>query len=1495
MTDRVRVAVRVRPFTPAELHRGDRCILSVHDGQKVRICNPNVQEGDSNGAWDREREFIFDFAYWSHDPHSPRYATQQTIFNDLGKDVLKQAMAGYNVCLFAYGQTGSGKSYSMVGFKTGERGLIPMIFEELFHQIKASAQANAAQAKAGVRVEHLVEVSMLEIYCEKVRDLFHPGADRNNLRVREHPNTGPYVEGLQTSAVTCYEEVNELLKSANCLRTVASTRMNASSSRAHTIVQVIVTQRKVDTTKADIEITDTTSHLNLVDLAGSERTDKAGTSGQQLKEGSNINKSLLTLSQIIRALAEEATEEGKKKKGSNKLRVPYRDSMLTWLLKESLGGNSKTIMIAALGPSEHHYHESLSTLRYADSAKAITNVAVVNEDANQSLIRALEQEIEMLKTTMSRKGGAPSTNATGVSPDVLRLREQLAESERLRIAMACSWEERVKASQAARQKELASLREMGVGSDMATSMGPSGGRRGVRADGSMVDGVGANSTAPQLINLNEDPLLAELLVYGLQPGTTRVGTPTWTGAASAGAGAGPVKNTIQLTGLSIKDEHCVFEWKAVGGGDQGVMAASARPAEVTLCALEGVVYVNGQLLKAGARDAAGVLQPGPPRVLTHSDRVILGTNHVFRFHDPVVASEMHQKREAAAAAAMARGGSGAVAAELLPPVVHDWAFAQRELAEQQLGQIQKQSAVAAAEEFARKEAALRSAHEQEIRAMEERVKREKEEGLAKLRLEQEAARLAAERELEQKKNAAAREELERRNEELRRAQQQLLDKHAFMELELVRKKRELEEAAADLQRRQMLKEMMDEKILAILPLINEVNQICEAVQRKAFYKARLTFGQMERLETLGKAQGEICVDMFVGDDLVAVWSEEKFLGRVDLFRALYMNWVDSGGKVDDVLAPQDDPFWDEEPGTLIGSSQVYLKPLTYLVSSTDQSAIIDAGGNAAGSLLVQLRPCGPDGDEDEDALPDVERPEELLGQRLDFKVEIKGAAGLGPALCRNVYVRYTLKVEEDGGSLSPYAAQPSSGRQYSTGTSGVVSRDPKLSYLRQHTINPVTMLSLDHLQNEVVRFEVFGFPRVQRAISFRTLGSAPGKAAPVEAPDTNVAAHEPPSSGTASSSNRATASNGANSSLGGSRGPKGGLPAKSVSFHASTAPQGAAPAAATRGAPPPAGATAVGAPGSSPPTYEVAQSSAASGHGLVQKRSTFHAGSPATAAAVTAGLVGKAGSEGGGGGPGAGAGVGAGAGPGHSIERGTPPKVPHGLAAGAAGKPPISTAQHAQVVHVGAVQAEPVPSASSGRQVIPPSTPPGSTGRASPAPSSATSPSAGAAQPSQSPGATSPASARDTIPVTSHMQDSTASVTGNSLSSQNVPAFMSTGGSSVPSIGSAPSVTTGSLSGAIRGLPGDRYTPLNSPPSGDEAGSPPMGPAASPPVPAGPSLAALVAERAPLAVPAAQAAQVPGSQVDGRVVGLVGHIPVVVDGSPGQKQANQATEQVRCL
>ncbi|KAI2471943.1 kinesin-domain-containing protein [Annulohypoxylon bovei var. microspora] len=395
----VRVVVRVRAFLPREIERGAECLISMDPITQQTILHvPNDSDPANSRAKSRkvveEKDFTFDNSFWSHDLEDEHYAHQEDVYNCLGEEFLDHNFEGYHTCIFAYGQTGSGKSYTMMG-TPDQAGLIPRTCEDLFQRIEAAQNETP-------NISYHVRASYFEVYNEHVRDLLVPVVPNQApyyLKIRESPTDGPYVKDLTEVPVRNLNEILRYMKAGDASRTVASTKMNDTSSRSHAVFTIMLKQIHHDM-ETD-ETTERSSRIRLVDLAGSERAKSTEATGARLREGSNINKSLTTLGRVIAALADpKAQRPGKR----NRDIVPYRDSILTWLLKDSLGGNSKTAMIACISPSD--YEETLSTLRYADQAKRIRTRAVVNQDhistaERDAQIAAMAEEIRLLQQSVS--------------------------------------------------------------------------------------------------------------------------------------------------------------------------------------------------------------------------------------------------------------------------------------------------------------------------------------------------------------------------------------------------------------------------------------------------------------------------------------------------------------------------------------------------------------------------------------------------------------------------------------------------------------------------------------------------------------------------------------------------------------------------------------------------------------------------------------------------------------------------------------------------------------------------------------------------------------------------------------------------------------------------------------------------------------------------------------------------------------------------------------
>ncbi|XP_025892127.1 kinesin-like protein KIF1A isoform X9 [Nothoprocta perdicaria] len=888
----VKVAVRVRPFNSREMSRESKCIIQM-SGSTTTILNPKQPK-------ETPKSFSFDYSYWSHTtPADINYASQKQVYRDIGEEMLQHAFEGYNVCIFAYGQTGAGKSYTMMGKQEkDQQGIIPQLCEDLFSRINDTTNDN---------MSYSVEVSYMEIYCERVRDLLNP-KNKGNLRVREHPLMGPYVEDLSKLAVTSYNDIQDLMDSGNKARTVAATNMNETSSRSHAVFNIIFTQKRHD---AETDITtEKVSKISLVDLAGSERADSTGAKGTRLKEGANINKSLTTLGKVISALAEMDSGPNKNKKKKKTDFIPYRDSVLTWLLRENLGGNSRTAMVAALSPADINYDETLSTLRYADRAKQIRCNAVINEDPNNKLIRELKDEVARLRDLLYAQGLGDiidMTNAiAGISPSsslsalssraasVASLHERimfapgseeaierLKETEKIIAELNETWEEKLRRTEAIRMEREALLAEMGVA---------------MREDGGTL-GVFSPKKTPHLVNLNEDPLMSECLLYYIKDGITRVGRED-----------AEKRQDIVLSGHFIKEEHCLFRSDTRSGGE----------VIVTLEPCEGAdTYVNGKKVTE-------------PSVLRSGNRIIMGKSHVFRFNHP---EQARQERE--------RTPCAETPAE---PV--DWAFAQRELLEKQ-GIDMKQEM------------------EQRLQELEDQYRKEREEAnylLEQQRLDYESKLEALQKQMDSRYYPEANEEEEEPEDEVQWTEREFelalwaFRKWKWYQFTSLRDLlwgnaiflKEANAISVELKKKvQFQFVLLTDTLYSPLPPDLLPPDAAKDREKRPFPRTIVA------VEVQDQKNGA-----------THYWTLEKLRQRLDLMREMYDRAAEVPSSVIedcDNVVTGGDPFYDRFPWfRLVGRAFVYLSNLLYPVPLVHRVAIVSEKGEVKGFLRVAVQAISAD-------------------------------------------------------------------------------------------------------------------------------------------------------------------------------------------------------------------------------------------------------------------------------------------------------------------------------------------------------------------------------------------------------------------------------------------------------------------------------------------------------------------------------------------------------
>lgn len=555
--DFIKVAIRIRPMLAKD--KGQDDVVKLHmDGQSVSVEHPTV----------KNRVYTFDtiFDSRSKKQHQLGFASQEDVFQALGSRVVDSALNGYNSCLFAYGQTGTGKTHTVLGgavltSQTSEdRGLLPRILENMFSDMEKKKADKGTYGEA----EFQVKISYLEIYNESIHDLLVPPklAKDRALQVKYHPKLGVVVNDLTESVANTIGEANEMVNFGTKMRSVAATSMNSRSSRAHTLFTFRFEQNMPN---GDSII----SQVQLVDLAGREQERTSGDDPERLRERSFINKSLFHLSSCISNLC----------KAKSKDKLPewaFRNSKLTLLLSHSLGGNSRTAMVAAVSPSAADAEETQSTLRFAGAVKSIKTAVSCNQMNKKDLVQQLNQEIERLRMEVHRKSTSPTEKD-----------EQIAQLEAL-----------VEHYRGGKQES---------GDDLAKERKKALEELGLSTDHGELVGVSAQKNVPYLVNLSEDPYLEGCLMYFIRDGVE----------ATLGSAEG---NTIVLGGLGIREKHCCFT-------NKDDVKLGIRPLSWTQSAenSDPRVYLNSKKVVTEME-------------MFHKDRLTLGMAHAFRVVIPKASS-----------------------------------------------------------------------------------------------------------------------------------------------------------------------------------------------------------------------------------------------------------------------------------------------------------------------------------------------------------------------------------------------------------------------------------------------------------------------------------------------------------------------------------------------------------------------------------------------------------------------------------------------------------------------------------------------------------------------------------------------------------------------------------------------------------------------------------------------------------------------------------------
>lgn len=571
----VKVAVRVRPFNEREAQQGAECIVDMVDGQAIYLTNPETNKPIS-------KVFNFDYALWSHDKSRP-FVNQDSIYETIGKGLLSDFWTNqFNVCLFAYGQSGAGKSFSMTGSRRNksESGIIPRICDDVMKNMRAEQTE---------QMKFKLKVGMCEIYMNKVQDLL---IDKRKRPVDGLKIVGNELPDLTMVETTSSEQVMALLEQGQANQTIAATGLNAESSRGHTIFYVVLERRIVNVdpkTRAQKEVVQSIQ-MKLIDLAGSEKVDKvregllsgkvtAEEMAQREKEGQEINQSLTFLGMVIKKIAKASSLKDAKDRSAAMAAIPWRNTKLTHLLRHSLSGNCKTVMIAAISPSASEFAETYSTLNYANMVKEIrTSVkrADMSGSAEAIALQQAKEEIQRLEKLLQQAREANMSATSSSSNQILQEelnRLKAEQAEQIEIA-------RRQAEEAGQREKEAAIQLQRIMEEKAKMEKEKG--------------------FVHLMKVLEDQNLNGLFIESLSRSVSVAGSEIQ-------------QCQIVLDGYKVESSHCRFLNE--GGRVQ------LEPIGKAVC------MVNGQLVNGRA-------------ALHHNDRIVLGQSNYFRFIDPTAFSRL---------------------------------------------------------------------------------------------------------------------------------------------------------------------------------------------------------------------------------------------------------------------------------------------------------------------------------------------------------------------------------------------------------------------------------------------------------------------------------------------------------------------------------------------------------------------------------------------------------------------------------------------------------------------------------------------------------------------------------------------------------------------------------------------------------------------------------------------------------------------------------------
>lgn len=932
----VKVAIRVRPFNDREKKLGSELCVKM-SGQTVMLL-------DSEG--NEARKFNFDYAVWSHDGFVTddkgyfkkdnalsKYWDQEKVYEELGHELLLNAVRGYHCCIFAYGQTGSGKSYSIFGYGPN-KGIVPIICDRMF---------DGTQLVKDDKRDFTVNISMLEIYNEKIQDLLIEPKSRPKygLKVHENPKLGVFVKGLSKIPVNSYKEIEQVIETGNKNKTIGSTLMNATSSRSHTIIRVEVHQKE----KGLIKTIERFSCINLVDLAGSEKISKTGATGDRLKEACSINKSLMTLGIVIKQLV--------KKQNGEKTVISYRSSVLTRILQNALGGNSKTTMICAISPSRDNYDETMSTLRYANEAKRIKNNAKINESEVDKMIRELQEENERLKNLLLKMQGS------GVKPKDAEVKNILTQIEELDGAIRAKTGVEAKDP---KEMDPNSRQTQKIVQMFKKKMNP--------------EELLKN---PHLINLNEDMMQSGNIIYNFNE-TPKIVVGRNISLADSEEGI----DTIILNSAAISQQHASIVYE---GGVIQIMIQDENAAENT--------SINGIPMSEYEENHVYIKE------LVDLDRIIFGTSSTYLIRIPGEGGKCGELKL----------NGNEITWDMCQMEKAEVIKAEEEEQKKQREEEQAKKEEQHKEEIKRFEEMIKKMEEERIK-MEESARETTliNESMGMVLMDEEGNVT-----IESEKGMANGGQITVTKEDLQAKMDKLQEMKDKKEKEFIRRRKEENKKQKVQDAMKKERKVLEEKMIQYFPKVIEANCIAEQLNRRIEFLPFITYmfnpnkniqnefiRQMVKIKVINHEEG-----------YVYIWDMDTFDDRFSMIQEIMNHFYEYNELIYE--KQDEDPFWDPPGLIFYGEAVSKMKDIIYRFELEGKQIITSYEGEV-GSLEFKLQPCDDTGKVlDQDDLDDIDHPGDLIENNMPahFKISINSLKfSSGITLNRKFRVSMDLFTEE---------------------------------------------------------------------------------------------------------------------------------------------------------------------------------------------------------------------------------------------------------------------------------------------------------------------------------------------------------------------------------------------------------------------------------------------------------------------------------------------------